>query len=107
MNEALIRVLAWVVGVGLGVLFFGGLWWTVRKGLSSSQPAFWFFGSLFVRFGITLAGFYFVARDHWDRLLLCLLGFILARLLVMWFALPTKKSQRQSQPSILEPPHAP
>jgi F1F0 ATPase subunit 2 len=23
----------------LGVIFFGGLWWTVRKGLSSKRPA--------------------------------------------------------------------
>jgi heme A synthase len=33
----------------LGVIFFGGLWWTVRKGLSSKRPALCFFGSLLLR----------------------------------------------------------
>jgi hypothetical protein len=29
-----------------------------------------------------LAGFYFVSRGHAERLLLCLLGFVIARLIV-------------------------
>ena len=69
MNEALTLVLAWVAGVVLGAIFFGGLWWTVRKGVSSKQPALWFFGSLLLRMSIALAGFYFVAGGHWERLL--------------------------------------
>ena len=82
MNETLTLVLAWVAGVVLGAMFFGGLWWTVRKGVSSKQPALWFFGSLLLRTSIALAGFYFVAGGHWERLLLCLLGFVMARLIV-------------------------
>ena len=80
MNEILTLVLALAAGVLLGAIFFGGLWWTVRKGVSSERPALWFFGSLLLRMSITLAGFYFVARGHWERLLLCLLGFVMARL---------------------------
>ena len=82
MNETLTLVLVLVTGVLLGVMFFGGLWWTVRKGVSSKQPAFWFFGSLLLRTSIALAGFYFIARGHWERLLVCLLGFVMARLIV-------------------------
>jgi len=82
MNEALTLVLVWVAGVGLGAMFFGGLWWTIHKGVSSKHPALWFFGSLLLRTSITLAGFYFVAHGHWKRLLLCLLGFVMARLFV-------------------------
>ena len=69
MNETLTLVLAWVAGVVLGAIFFGGLWWTVRKGVSSKQPALWFFGSLLLRMSIALAGFYFVSGGHWERLL--------------------------------------
>jgi len=62
MNETLMLMLAWAAGGGLGAVFFGGLWWTVRKGVSSKQPALWFFASLLVRMSIALAGFYFVGR---------------------------------------------
>jgi F1F0 ATPase subunit 2 len=70
-------------GILLGAIFFGGLWLTVRKGVSSKQPALWFFGSLVVRMSTVLSGFYFVSDGHWERLLACLLGFIMARLVVM------------------------
>jgi F1F0 ATPase subunit 2 len=75
-------VLALLAGVLLGTIFFGGLWWTIRKGLSSKQPAALFFFSLLLRTGMAMGGFYFVARGDWRRLLACLLGFFLARILV-------------------------
>jgi F1F0 ATPase subunit 2 len=82
MNEALTLVLAWVAGGVLGAMFFGGLWWTVQKGISSNWSALWFFGSLLLRMSIALAGFYFVSGGHWERLLACLLGFVIARFIV-------------------------
>ena len=84
MNEALHLILALVTGVLLGAIFFGGLWWTVQKGVSSKWSALWFFGSLLLRTSIVLAGFYFIARGHWERLLVCLVGFVMARLIVTW-----------------------
>jgi F1F0 ATPase subunit 2 len=82
MNDYLTRVLAWLAGGLLGAIFFGGLWWTIRKGLSSQQPALLFLGSLLLRMSIALSGFYFVSGGHWERLLLCLLGFVMARMVV-------------------------
>jgi len=93
MNETSTLMLAWATGVLLGVVFFGGLWWTVRRGVSSPRPALWFFGSLLLRMGIALTGFYFVFGGHWERLLLCLLGFILARLVVMRLTRPPGENQ--------------
>jgi F1F0 ATPase subunit 2 len=93
MNETLSLVLAWMAGVVLGVIFFGGLWWTVRKGVSSAQPALWFSCSLLIRISIAVTGFYFVAGHHGDRLLLCLAGFIVARLGVTWLTRPTVEEQ--------------
>jgi F1F0 ATPase subunit 2 len=89
MNEVLSLILAFAAGLLLGAFFFGGLWWTVRKGVSSRQPVFWFAGSLLVRMGIALAGFYFVGRRHPDRLVVCLVGFVIARLVVSWLAGPS------------------
>ena len=82
MNEPFSLVLALITGVVLGAIFFGGLWWTVRKCVSAKQPAFWFFGSGLLRMTVALAGFYFVAHGHWDRLLAALLGFVMARVIV-------------------------
>ncbi len=82
MNEALTMALAWAAGGLLGAFFFGGLWWTVRKGVSSRWAALWFAGSLLVRMGAVLTGFYVVSSGRWERLVLCLLGFMMARLVV-------------------------
>jgi len=103
MNDTLSLVLALVTGVLLGAMFFGGLWWTVRKGVSSKRPALWFFGSLLLRMSIALAGFYFVTGGHWERLMLCLLGFVIARFIVTRLTRAAKKTTYLAQ----EPSHAP
>jgi F1F0 ATPase subunit 2 len=88
MNETLRLALAWLAGCAIGLVFFGGLWWTVRKGLSSRQPAIWFLGSLLLRMGIALAGLFAVSSGHWERLVSCLIGFVMARLAVTWLTRP-------------------
>ncbi len=82
-NEIIFIALAGLAGAALGTLFFAGLWWTLRRGLASSRPALWFFASLVLRLSLTAAGFYAVAGDDWRRLLACLLGFVLARQIVL------------------------
>lgn len=98
MNETLTLMLVWMLGLLLGAFFFAGLWWTIRKGLASAYPAFWFIGSLLLRTGVTLAGFYFVASHHWQQLPLCLLGFVMARPLVTWLT-RTKQTHLAQQES--------
>ena len=104
MNETLMLVVASVTGLVLGAIFFGGLWWSVRQGVSSKHPALWFLGSALVRMSLVLAGFYFIGREHWGRLLLCLLGFVIARFLVMRF---TRISVERSNSPAGEASHAP
>ena len=83
MRETLVLLLALVAGIFLGAIFFGGLWWTVRRGLVSQQPAFWFIGSMLLRIGIVVPGFYYVMQGDWRRLVACLAGFLLARISVV------------------------
>jgi F1F0 ATPase subunit 2 len=83
MSEHLDLALALFAGALFGVVFFGGLWWTVQKGVSSERPALWFLGSLLLRTALILAGFYVVAQGHWSRLVACLLGFLIARVIVV------------------------
>jgi F1F0 ATPase subunit 2 len=92
MSEILNLALSSAAGAVLGAMFFGGLWWTVQKGLSSPAPALWFFGSMLLRTSLILAGFYFVGRGHWERLAACLLGFIVARSIVTRLTRPTREA---------------
>ncbi len=98
MNEALVFSLAWVAGLGIGAIFFGGLWWTVRRGVSSQHPALLFLGSMVLRMGVALGGFYFVAGRDWERLVMCLLGFVVARLIVMRWTRPHPSSEAHHAP---------
>ena len=104
MNDFLTLAMAMVAGLVLGAFFFGGLWWTIRKGFLSKQPAVVFFTSLLLRTGIAVAGFYFVSGGNWKRLLLCLLGFVAARGIVTWLTRPPTARQIQSEQ---EASHAP
>jgi F1F0 ATPase subunit 2 len=104
MSEALSLASALVTGGLLGAMFLGGLWWTVRQGLSSKRVALWFLGSLLLRMGVALGGFYLVSGGHWEQLLLCLLGFVIARLVGTWLMQPSGEN-RPSQ--ALEGSHAP
>ena len=83
MNEFQVLTLAFVAGAVLGTFFFGGLWWTVQKGVVSNRPELWFLGSLALRIGVILAGFYVVSQGHWSRLAACLVGFLMARVIVV------------------------
>ncbi len=104
MNNSTVLLLAWLAGSVLGAIFFGGLWWTVRLGLSSRRPALWFITSSLLRIGVALAGFYFVSSGNWERLLLCFLGFFMTRPLVAWLT----RSQRPSKIlPVQEASHAP
>jgi len=85
MNENFYFIWAFIAGAALGILFFGGLWLTVKKTVTIKNPAILLLGSMLLRTGITLVGFYYISQGHWQRLLICLAGFISARLFVIHF----------------------
>jgi F1F0 ATPase subunit 2 len=82
MNQLPSMILSLLAGVLLGIIFFGGLWWTVQRGVRSTHTAILFAGSLMLRTATALAGFYFVSHGNWQRLLACLFGFFVARVSV-------------------------
>ncbi len=104
MNEVFWLAIALMAGLVLGAIFFGGLWWTVRQGVVSKSPAFLFLGSMLLRMAVVLAGFYFVGRGDWERLVICLLGFITARFIVMRM---TRRTTEERPPMAKEAGHAP
>lgn len=104
MNETSALVLSGVAGLSLGGIFFGGLWWTVRKGMSSRRPALLFIGSFVLRTSIVLIGIYQIGHESgpqtWQRLLLYLLGFVVARFIITWLS-------RRPDATTAEARHAP
>ncbi len=87
MHDMAALLLAGLAGGALGAFFFGGLWWTVRQtlspGLSPGRAALWQLGSLLLRTGVALLGFYWIGAGQWERMAACLAGFTAARFVVM------------------------
>lgn len=77
-------------GFALGAFFFMGLWWTVRRGVASAQPAVIFLGSMLLRTMVVMGGFYYLSRGDWRNLAGSLIGFTLARFMVI--SLPVTKN---------------
>jgi F1F0 ATPase subunit 2 len=82
-NELVSLVVALIAGGLVGAAYFRGLWWTVKKGVHARRPAALFIGSFIVRTLFALAAFYFIGHGHPERLAICLLGFILGRLITV------------------------
>jgi F1F0 ATPase subunit 2 len=69
-------------GMALGAVFYGGLWWTVRRALEAQHPGVWFGSSALVRMAVAVSGLYFCARLGLPGLIACLCGLLVARALV-------------------------
>lgn len=105
LTDAPLAILATLAGLLLGAIFFGGLWWTVQRALASPQPALLVMASMMGRTALVVAGFYFASGGQWQRLLFCLLGFIVARLLIT--RLLPQAPARAVVKLALASPHAP
>ena len=68
-----------VLGIMLGVVHFGGLWWTVNRGLRAANPAAWFATSTLLRMALLLVCFRLVLHGGWQDAAACACGVLLAR----------------------------
>lgn len=81
-TESLEWIAAAVAGAVMGLFFFGGLWTTVQGLKASSRPALLMLGSLLLRFGVVLIGFYGLVRyGDWSHALAAMIGLLGMR----WF----------------------
>jgi F1F0 ATPase subunit 2 len=76
----------------LSLIFFGGLWLTVRKSLLSGRPWLWFLSSFAVRTSLTIAGFVMFTGGSLTRLICCTAGFVAVKMLLVALALPSRRS---------------
>jgi F1F0 ATPase subunit 2 len=78
--------LSWVLlgglaaGLLLGLLFFGGLWWTTQRLPASPRPALLLLGSFSLRVVLVGAGFFLLALWDWPAVLAAVVGFTLLRI---------------------------
>lgn len=86
-------VAALVTGMLVGVFVFGGLWWTVRRGLTSPNPALWFGVSSLLRLGAVFAAFYYMALAGLPSVAMCLLGLLVARFAATRLVHPVRKGR--------------
>ena len=97
-SDVLVLILVFAAGVLLGLIFFGGLWWTILRGVESPRPALWFFGGFLLRMVFLLAAFYYLSGGNWIRLILLGAGILLARSLVLrWTKFSGKKSPPEQE----------
>ncbi len=66
-----------------GLLFFGGLWLTVQRLPTARWPGLLLFASFALRALLAIGGFVLVMAGQWSRLLAGLLGFLLARIVLV------------------------
>jgi F1F0 ATPase subunit 2 len=69
-----------VAGVVLGLVFFGGLWWTTQRLATSSRPAILVSVSLLVRVAVLAAGLLLLAQVGSGALLVAALGLLATRI---------------------------
>ena len=82
MHDLLILILMFAGGMILGVVYFSGLWFTVRYIKNGAHQAFWLIASLILRLTLLLAVFYLIlSYGHWGHLLAVLAGFVAVRIL--------------------------
>ena len=94
-SDILMLILVFAAGVTLGVIFFGGLWWTILRGVASPRPALWFFGGFVLRMAFLLIAFYYLSGGTWIRLVLLGAGVLLGRAIVLRW---TKSAGKKKSP---------
>ena len=78
-------ILSLFAGGALALIYFGGLWWTVRALPRSRSPVLLFGLSLFLRVGLMFLVLCVALEGRWQRAVVGLVGFILVRIvLVSW-----------------------
>lgn len=99
VNEIMNLLPALLAGIGLGILFFGGLWLTIQHGLHLKKSGLIFIASFILRMTVILLGFYYVGANDWQKMLACLAGFLAARLVITRY---TKKQEQARRTYIKE-----
>ncbi|PWN05989.1 ATP synthase subunit I [Rhodohalobacter mucosus] len=70
-------------GIILSLIFFGGLWYTLKHMENWRRQWILVAGSFIVRNAIVLAAFYFLILQHWSALVAAFIAFMITRQVVV------------------------
>jgi F1F0 ATPase subunit 2 len=93
-SEIFSFVTPFFAGIFAGLFYHIGLWWTVKALPSSPRPTLLSIGSFYIRMGITLCVFYLVMNNSWERLAVCLLGFLVVKYTMMRMLRPGENASK-------------
>lgn len=101
MYDMLLFAASFASGALLGLVFFWGLWATVKQLGQRRHPVLMILGSLILRFGLVLFAFYLLAHHGgWQQVLSAAIGFTLMRVFIVHrlrsATSVTKKSKKES-----------
>ena len=94
VGDILYCFIALLAGGCIGLLHFGGLWWTVGRLATSPRPALWSMASFWIRALVSASVFFLVTGGHPERLLLALVGFMLVRIFMVRALKPAAVRER-------------
>ncbi len=81
MSISIYSLLYLFIGLGLGLLYFGGLWLTIKNMNQARSPIVLTLGSFILRTGTVFLVLIYVARQgDWENILILLAGFIVSRI---------------------------
>ncbi|MEA1940458.1 MAG: ATP synthase subunit I [Candidatus Caldatribacteriota bacterium] len=81
MSFSIYSLLYLLIGLGLGILYFAGLWLTLKNMNQVRSPILLTLGSFILRTAVIFLVLIFVARKgEWVNILILLAGFIIGRI---------------------------
>ena len=77
-------IIGFLGGTVLGVLFFGGLYYSVGRLTQAKYPALMMMISTVIRMAILLAGVYLLVDGDFRKILAALVGIVLAKFAILF-----------------------
>ena len=92
--DATLLAAGFSAGVAVGLFYFGGLWWTVRRIPTSRRPGLLVLSSFWIRTGVAAAALIPLARIGWPPLVAALAGTLLVRVVAVRLFAPGPRPVR-------------
>lgn len=93
-HDTIFLVLQLTAGIGISILYYGTLWLTIQVLPLVRHPKILMLGSFAGRMIIILSASYLIIMcmdGHWERLMACMLGFLLTRLFLIRYCFNPQK----------------